>query len=459
MQLAKSIMLKSAGVRLTTFFFILAFFSTGVVSAQANSPYSRYGLGDAFPNSNITTRGMGGISAGYSDVISVNFNNPASYAHFYALPEAKSKKIQYGRVILDAALNFENRSITAPNTTQSFTSSDAYFSYLQVGIPLRKNWGLSFGLRPLSRVSYKINRYQLLADPVTHERIDSSLTQFDGNGGSFLPYIGTGYGFGNFSAGMNMGYLFGGKELSTRRALINDTSSYFASEHTTDYTFGSLFFSAGLQYLIDLKAGKSLRLGVSGNWKQTLKGTQNIKRQTFTLGSAGETLQIDSVYEQQDVKGEMVYPSSYTAGFVYNQYKADGRGFLFGLDFTQGKWSEYRFFGQKDSVQDSWKVQAGGQINPKPASGYFSRVSYRFGFSWGRDYIKVQKDLPTMGASFGMALPIRTSRTAPNQFNAVNLSFEFLKRGNADNALKENIFRFSLGFNLTDLWFVKRKYE
>ena len=402
---------------------------------------------------------MGGISAGYADIISVNFNNPASYASFYALQEKKSKKLEYGRVVFDAGVNLGNLTLIAPNTTQRFTSSDAYFSYLQVGIPLRKNWGLSFGLRPLTRVSYKINRSERLIDPISHAPIDSAITQFNGTGGSFLPTVGTGFGFGNFSAGVNMGYMFGNKELSTRRVLVNDSVSYYASEHNTNYSFGSLFFNAGLQYRIDLKAGRSLRLGVAGNWKQTLNGSQDILRQTFTLGSAGETLQIDSVYQQNDVKGELVYPSNYTAGFVYNNYKTNGQGFLFGLDYGQGKWSEYRFFGQTDSVQDSWKLQAGGQFNPKPGTNYFSRVAYRFGFSVGRDYIKVQEDLPLFGASFGVALPIRPSRLALNQFNAVNLSFEYLKRGNNDNVLKENLFRFSLGFNFNDLWFAKRKYE
>ena len=172
-------------------------------------------------------------------------------------------------------------------------------------------------------------------------------------------------------------------------------------------------------------------------------------------------MQIDRVFQQNDVKGDVVYPSSYTAGFVYSGYRNNtaGKGFLFGVDFTQSKWSEYRFFGQKDSVQDSWKAQAGGQISPKPGTNYFSRLSYRFGFSVGQDYIKVGEDLPTFGASFGLALPIRSSRLAPNQFNSVNLSFEYLKRGNKDNALKENLFRFSVGFNFTDLWFGKRKYE
>ena len=110
-------------------------------------------------------------------------------------------------------------------------------------------------------------------------------------------------------------------------------------------------------------------------------------------------------------------------------------------------------------MQDSWKIQAGGQINPKPGNAYFSRVSYRFGFSVGNDYIKVDNKLPLFGASFGVALPVRTNRLAPNQFNAVNLSLEFLKRGNSDNLLKENLFRLSVGFNFTDLWFIKHKYE
>jgi hypothetical protein len=458
MQLAKSIMLKSSAVGLKALVSVL-FLSPFMGSAQSNSPYSRYGLGDLFPNSNMTTRGMGGISAGYADVISVNFSNPASYSSFYALKEKTSSKLQYGRVILDAGLNLENRTISAPNTPQSFTSSDAYFSYLSVGIPLRQKWGLSFGLRPLSRVSYKINRNERLMDPVTNLPIDSALTVFSGSGGTFLPSIGTGVGFGNFSIGVNAGYLFGTKELNTRRALANDSVHYTASEHSTNYSFGSLFYDAGLQYLIKLKGNRYIRLGASGNWKQTIKGSQDVTRQTFTLGNAGETLQIDSVYKQNDIKGQVVYPSSYTAGFVYNSYETDGRGYLVGVDYTTSKWSEYRFFGQPDQVQDNWKLKAGGQFNPKASTNYFSRITYRLGFSVGQDYIKVDNKLPIFGTSAGLALPIRTSRLAPNQYNAINISLEYLKRGNKDNALKENVFRFSVGFNFTDLWFVKRKYE
>jgi hypothetical protein len=50
------------------------------VFSQDNSPYSRYGIGDLTPTSNVIGRSMGGISAGYTDVIAINFNNPASYS-------------------------------------------------------------------------------------------------------------------------------------------------------------------------------------------------------------------------------------------------------------------------------------------------------------------------------------------------------------------------------------------
>jgi hypothetical protein len=47
--------------------------------AQENSPYSRYGVGNILPLSNIANRSMGGISAGYSDPTSINTVNPATY--------------------------------------------------------------------------------------------------------------------------------------------------------------------------------------------------------------------------------------------------------------------------------------------------------------------------------------------------------------------------------------------
>jgi hypothetical protein len=105
------------------------------------------------------------------------------------------------------------------------------------------------------------------------------------------------------------------------------------------------------------------------------------------------------------------------------------------------------------------EIKAGGQITPIPTKSYFSQISYRAGFFYGPEYIQVGNKMNRIGASFGMGLPIALNRNAPNQFTIINLAFEYMKRGNDSNKLKENLFRFSLGFSFSDLWFGKRKYD
>ncbi|MDX1938563.1 MAG: hypothetical protein SFU21_15695, partial [Flavihumibacter sp.] len=58
----------------------------------------------------------------------------------------------------------------------------------------------------------------------------------------------------------------------------------------------------------------------------------------------------------------------------------------------------------------------------------------------------------------GVGLPMRKNPYT-NQFTYINLSFEYGSRGNKNTPLRENIFRVGLGLTLSDLWFIKRKYE
>ena len=454
---------------------ILVLFLTAVepVFSQDNSPYSRYGIGDLVPSTPISNRGMGGISAGYTDFLSVNFSNPASFSSFQAVLEQKSKKLVSGRAILDFGLNFENRTLREPppSQAQKFTASNALFSYLQVGLPLKNNWGLSFGLRPISRISYNILRSERLKDPNTGLPIDSARTSYTGTGGSYIASVGTGFAVfekdrGNgmtekLSFGVNAGYYFGAKDYSSRRSLLNDTIDYYQANYETKTNFGSILINAGMQYRIPLNKKVLLTVGAYGNWGQKINATQDVLRETFLYDDNIGYLRLDSVSDKRNVKGKINIPSSYTIGFVAQKSAITSKegGWLIGLDFTQQNWNQYRFYGQTDSVRNKWEVKLGGQINPIPKRNYFSNVAYRFGFFMGPDYIKVKETMMQYGASFGLGLPVALSRQAPNQVTLVNLAFEYSKRGNNDNLLKENMFRISLGFSLSDFWFIKRKYD
>ena len=472
MQLAKLITPKKIntlrGLQATVLVFILTAFSP--VFSQDNSPYSRYGIGDLVPPTNIATRSMGGIAAGYADFFSINFNNPASYSGFQTLKEAKSKKLSSGRAILDVGLNFEGRTLKEPATSKKFVANNALFSYVQVGVPVKPNWGISFGLRPISRISYKMVRSERLRDPLTGLPIDSAITRFEGDGGSYLASVGTGFnvfrkittkGEQKLSIGFNGGYLFGEKNYSTKRIIINDSIAYNPANYESKTNFGNLYFNMGLQYKIPVSQKVSLTIGAFGNVGQKLNATQDILRETYQFNASSGEVRLDSVSDKRDIKGTINLPSSFTLGFIAQKYPVPGKegGWLLGIDFTQQNWSQYRFYGQVDSVRNKWEVKLGAQINPAPKRNYFSNVAYRFGLFAGPDYVKVGKNLSQFGGSFGLGLPLAISRQAPNQVSLINLAFEYSKRGNNTNILRENMFRVSLGLSLSDMWFIKRKYD
>jgi len=448
-------------IRRFVFFSVVFITATFSVTAQDNSPYSRYGIGTLSPSTNIFNRGMGSIVAAYNDPLTVNFNNPASYAAFKTYLEQKSKKATSGRVILDAGLNFGSRTLREGSGADKYTSSDAYFSYIQVGIPLRQNWGLSFGIRPVSRIYYRISQRELLKDPVTQQPIDSALTEYRGEGGAFLPSIGTGFAIKNLSIGVNAGFLFGRKDYSTKRSLFNDSTVYQNANFESKTYFSGLYYSAGVQYKINLDKLTTLSLGVYGNLQQKVKAKQDVIRETFISNTTSGDVTLDSVDAQKNVRGNITYPAQYSAGFVVEkQPTLKTAGWLVGVDLIQTKWNDYRFYNETDEVKDNWEVRVGAQLRPVSSRNYFSNVSYRIGFFTGPDYININdKKLNQTGVTFGLGLPLANYSRLTGQFTLINLAFEYVKRGNNTNPVKENLFRISVGLNLSDVWFGKRKYD
>ena len=269
--------------------------------------------------------------------------------------------------------------------------------------------------------------------------------------------MGTGYGIKNLSIGVNVGYLFGSKNYSTRKSFIPDSSNifYYQSNHETQTNFNGLVLNGGLQYAANLNKTTVLKLGAYGNLKKTLNATKDIRRETFQYNTnSGAIDSLDVASNQKDIEGKVEYPSSFGGGFIFEK-----RGkWMLGADFTMMNWDDYRFFGEKDQVQNSWKMHFGGQVIPKAGRSYFSYVAYRAGFQIGKDYIIVDKELPVWGFSAGASFPMRKAAYT-NQFSMINLGIEFGQRGNKDNLVRESFFRFSLGLSLSDIWFVKRKYD
>lgn len=425
--------------------FITVFLGTTLAHAQTeNSPYSRYGLGDQLSSNNLLNRAIGGVSAAYSDFFNVNFVNPASYSRL------KRTSFNFG-------IEVDSRTLRVLDPPSKFSSASPIISYIQLGVPLsqKRNWGLNFGLRPVTRINYKVEKNES-QDHL--EGVQNVNTVYEGNGGSYEVFTGTGFTLGkNLGLGFNVGYLFGSKDYKSSRTILGDSSftTFYPSEYSTNTNFGGVFANAGIQYNIKLSSIKALHLGAYGSLKRDIHATRNDKVQTYTSNETG----IDSidVIEMMTTNGKITYPATYGVGFMY--YGSEK--WFFGADVSQTKWSDYRYFGDKDAVQDSWIAHVGGAVVPNPtdAKSYWGRVSYRAGFSYGRDYIKLTEDLPIWNVSLGFGFPLKPPTFYSNQISVINTTIEFGRRGKSDGLIKENFFRVGIGLTLADTWFIKRKYD
>lgn len=412
-----------------------------------NSPYSQFGLGHSRNSQNIANRAMGGVSQAYADGQTINFMNPASYADLQL-------------TTLDVALEGGSSRIRDRDTGM-FRSSYGTLSYLQFGVPLKKGggWGLVFGLTPLTRINYNIQQSDSVKginEPVGY--------LFQGNGGSYKAFVGTGFRIKGFRFGVNAGYLFGSKDQNIQALYPNDSLQLFNSNKRQRTGFGGFFWDAGLQIHVKLGKKLGLELGASGGLQQDLNANRDYLVETFYYSGdpANQSPQNqDTVYYKDNDKGTITYPGHYAFGFLLHNVNGKGR-WMFGADYQSSQWSQYSYYGAKDSLRDSWILRMGVQYIPSTDplnQSYWKMVAYRIGFYTGKDHLKYAgNDMKKYAFSLGFGFPVRNfMRTG--QYTLINTAFEFGKMGSDKNPLSENFFRLSVGFTLSDIWFIKHKYQ
>ncbi|MEJ7610681.1 MAG: hypothetical protein WKF88_05815 [Ferruginibacter sp.] len=416
----------------------------------------------------MVSRTMGGISAGFVDSSgsypyivtpggrllvsssSVNLSNPASLGNVYT-------------TLFDVGGEIDVRTIKSNSTPEKYTATNTIFSYLQLAFPITpkrmlakgNHWTIAFGLRPVTRVNYKI---------ITDKRllgIDSITTLYEGNGGLSRANLSTGIKIKNFSFGASTGYNFGNRETSTKIAFNNDSVKYMQSNTESRAQYGGVFLNLGAQYGIRLKGNSMLRIGATANLEQTLKAKRDKVNETFIYDADGVIRGIDTVTFSRDESGNIKLPASYTLGFTITNTH-----WVFGADVNYTSWSDYRYFGAPDAVQNNTTLHVGAQyfpadVNTPTKNKYWNFVKYRAGVYYGNDYVKLKTNRPDFGITLGAGLPLTSfQRLRFGEFVALNTGVEIGQLGNKQNlGIRETKFRFNFGVAMTASWFQKRKYD
>ncbi len=290
-------------------------FSSLAGYSQVNSPYSRFGIGDLYYSRNVSSKGMGGLATTYKEIQSINFINPASYAGL-------------NFVTLDVGIEAEFRTLTDQEKANRFESSNLIFNYLALGVPLAKDkkgytkWGMAFGIRPYSRVRYDI------ISPTVINGIDSAVDEYRGNGGLYRGFLGMGYRIGNLSVGVNAGYVFGQKEISTYRSFPNNVDYYYTGSINQRTSITMFSMDGGFQYEIPVNKTSNIRIGANGYLGGDANGNRELVAQTIFFDAFGQPDSID-VVERKETKGVYTLPAGYSAGISFEKTNK----FMFGAEY------------------------------------------------------------------------------------------------------------------------------
>lgn len=401
-------------------------------SNRENAPYSRFGIGEFRNGANTLLRGMGTITSAYTNPYAVNTYNPASY------PSLRLTTYEGGGIA-------NQRNIISGDSR--YGTGMATFSHFNIGIPVSKHAGLAIGLRPYSHVYYK------LSDTAVRDGLGNSANQFLGNGTLHYAFIGAGGEYKGFSVGFNFGYMFGTLAKTTYMESLESTTTYsvLESEFSSYTRIGDIYWTLGAMHNAKLNNKLSLRTGVTFAMNQDLKATRDEYwiAILYRVSSGAE----DTAYTSTGLVNSYTIPMTYSAGVQL----ASTDNWTIGLDYTGMKSSDFRSFGQVDSVGDNaYRLSLGGEYTPDvTGKKLLQRMTYRLGGYYGQDYISLRNtDINYYAVTLGASIPFK--RTT----DRIHTALEVGRRGTEANGLfRETFIKFSLGVSLNDKWFIKRKYD
>ena len=414
------------------------FFAAKVWGQAAPSPFTDFGIGDAYGNSLIHNQGAGGIGVSHPQFWYLNNQNPALLV-FNPL------------TVFEIGTIYESRTIRTDTLNDKKTGGN--LNYLAVSFPIKINkWTTSAGLMPYTHVNYSFQFQEQIKDP-DGQVIDTATVTQSAKGGLTQLYWSNGVRLTkSISVGLKSTYLFGPVDNIYSNVLnsIEANAVPYVINVEEKINVNGFNFGFGFSFSKDSigrRNDKRFSVGAVYNLSSEIKG--KINRQVIRTTLTEDTVER---YPLSVVTGKIDIPSSFTVGFSYGK----GVKWMVGTEFFYQDWSEFKSVNKEDEgLGEAWRVSLGGEytIDPNTVENYLKRITFRAGLNLERyPYFANNKPVNDFGINFGMSLPAGRS--------SVNLAFKYGKRGNrADNILEESYFKIFFGLPFNDQWFIKRKFD
>ena len=397
------------------------------------SPYSVFGIGQMHQIGTSWNRGMGGVGIAARSHRYNNILNPASVTERDSLSFMVDFGLN-GRLSLFSEV--EKKGINATVNLDDFALS----------FPITKHSAMMVGVTPVSEVGYGISYDEI--------DVNSGLRTFTskGNGGMYQVFIAGGITFfDRLSIGGQFNYRFG--NIDKGSSLSSSNESYRTAVSGDSLQVHNFTGKIGLQYEQPLAVGHYLTIGATYQFSTKLLGNHIHYRE---LGDYDSNHSIKPLQEENLRMG-----SEIGVGISYRKRE----DLLIEVDYNFSDWRNSNFenvagFSNVGDVRFASSfgqtIRAGFEYTPNrnDLRNFMNRCTYRGGVYFDSSYYTVDgAHVNAVGVTIGMTVPVF------RWFNGISVSLDFGRRGLATSQLKETYFGYSLGFNLFDLWFMKRTYD
>ena len=401
----------------------------GFSQSLGQSVYSSYGIGEFNEPGFLRNTGMGNIGIANREKAYINPMNPASYS------SGEYTRFEAGAQSIFRMVQYKGNEQRINNTS---------FSHLAISLPLSKKWGTVIGLQPFSSTNYTFSESKVLDE----ENIKSTYT---GSGGLNKIFIGNAYQpFSFLSIGINTSYLFG----SIRCEKLTEFTSNQNSKNSKVedlLTGGGLFFEYGLQLTNHVSPDLSVCFGVTGSLAKSIQAKQSQFAEVFSsIDGIPDTIAVSP-----EKTGKIELPNMIGMG-ISAQYKEQ---LTAGVDIQWSEWGKSSAMGKNLSLGNGLKIGMGieYQNTQKTSSSFLSKFKYRGGYSYTKTPIVVNgHTLTESGLHLGIGIPFPKQRYPRELLLGVVIG----RRSTGDvNLPSENLYKITVGLNLSDKWFERRKFD
>jgi hypothetical protein len=401
-----------------------AFFLSNINSQTNNltgSPYSLFGLGVESKSNIGKYSGLGYTGLASDATYNINILNPALFA---TIPKQK--------FMFDFGVYAEVNNIS--NGKEDEYRGAWNFSNISLAFNANGKYGIGLSLIPSTNVGYALIGVETEIEGST----DKYISNITGSGG--LNSLKLDYGrkfLKNLNVGISLSYLFGSideiEKILLQRSLLSLRKENY---------YNGVMLGLGAQFKLN-----KYNFGLVIDSPSILKGSKDT---SITKISDSDDLIVDN--EKDVAIDDFVMPLKLKLGFNTKIYNIE-----LNLDYKRSFWT---MTNQSDFLmeyvdQDILGIGFDYSVDNESYS-YWKRINIRAGFSYDSGYLEYKNTkIRSYNLTFGLGVPLGNSN---NSF--INISYSNGNSGSTNGILvDQNYNTINLNLSLSDIWFIKKKFN